>query len=65
MNHSPFSLPRSPELVIAEVVVGDVETLEAGEDGLMSYEENTDYPIINIDQDDGGNEVSDLFNNDK
>ena len=35
------------------------ESLEAGEDGLMSYEENTDYPIINIDQDDGLNEVSD------
>ena len=37
----------------------DEESLEAGEDSLMSYEDNTEYPIINIDQDDGVNEVSD------
>ena len=37
----------------------DEESLEAGEAGVMSIEDNTDSPIINIDQDDGGNEVSD------
>ena len=36
----------------------DEESLEAGEDSYMSYEDNTEYPIINIDQDDGVNEVS-------
>ena len=37
------------------------ESLEAGEDIVSSYEDSTEYPVINTDQDDRQNEVSDWF----
>ena len=37
----------------------DEESLTAGEDSVLSYEDSTEYPVINTDQDDRQNEVSD------
>lgn len=39
----------------------DEESLTAGEDSVLSYEDSTEYPVINTDQDDRQNEVSDWF----